>query len=231
MLAFAIILATGIIGIISLVRFIRLRRKGERGVKPGIICVVLLAVCALQTSLMFWEPALPLKINEETLKGFAVELETPEQYAQWFQPEYNYAYHDLYKMYGSALAMSKYLYQEPDAPGYYVYTRFEYFETEEQAREEFDRASCSFRFGGGKITRISPDHEYICSRTKFGIAAPCTVIMAGLPDGSLSSEVMVRHRNVIYTFSEQTGWRRSRIDEAIGELWADYQKYLEENTE
>jgi len=228
MIAFLIIGATGIAGVITLIRLIRLRHKGERCLSRGIACALLFAVCALQTSLIYWEPTFRLRINEETLKGFAVELETPEKYAQWFQPEYNYAYHDLYKMYSSALAMSKYLYQEPDVPGYYVYIRFEYFETQEQAKATFDRDARSFRYERGKIRQTSDIHEYVCSRTTFGIAPPCTVIMAGLPDGSLSSEVMVRHKNVICTFSEQTGWRRSRIAEAVEELWADYLEYLKQ---
>ncbi|MCL2495769.1 MAG: hypothetical protein FWE98_09000 [Oscillospiraceae bacterium] len=229
MIAFLIIGVTGIAGVITLIRLIRLKHKGERCLSRGIACALLFAVCALQISLFYWEPTLPLKIDEEALKSFAVELETPEAYAQWFQPDREDESLEAYKVYGDALTMSKYLYKEPDAPGYYVYVYVQYFETEEWAQEKFERESSSFRFDGGKVTQISPDHEYICSRTTFGIAAPCTVIMAFLPDGSLSSEVSIRHKNVIYTFSEQTSWRRSRIDKAVEELWADYLKYLEEN--
>ena len=228
MIAFLIIGATGIAGVIALVRFILLKRAKERYLVAGIVCFVLLGICALQASFMYWEPTFPQWINKNTLKNFAVELETPEQYAQWFRPENDYEYFDAYKYYDDdALTMSKsYSYGEPWK---YVHVSVQYFETEEQARKDFEREAGWFRYERSKVKQISPEHEYICSRTTFGINPPCTVIMAGLPDGSLSSEVMVRHKNVIYTFSEQTSWRRSRIDKAVEELWADYLEYVETN--
>jgi len=226
MVAFAIIIITGILGTVFLKRF----KKSKRRFLSGTVCALFFAVCMLQTSFIFWEPKLGIRLDEDALKNFAVELETPEQYAQWFQPEMDYEYNEAYRSSWEleTHAMGKYLLRkEPDAYNY-VFVYFKYFETEEQAKATFDEESRSYRFVSGKIKQINPDYEYICSKTTFIIAAPCAVFFAFLPEGRFSSDVMIRYKNVVYTFGEYSGTRRSQIDTAIEELWADYIKYVEQ---
>jgi len=228
MIAFLIVLVTGIIGAVFLKRFKNaLKEKSKRRFLAGFVSALFLTVCALQISFIFWEPKLGIKLDEGALKTFAVELETPEQYEQWFQPEMDFEYYDTNRS-SWALethAMGKYLLRKkPDAYNN-VFVNFKYFETEEQAKATFDEESRSYRFVSGKTKQINPEHEYICSKTTFVIAAPCAVFFAFLPEGRFSSDVMIRHKNAIYTFGEYSGTRRSQIDKVIEELWADYLEY------
>jgi hypothetical protein len=158
-----------------------------------------------------------LDIDQKKLEAFYVDLDTPEQYEEWFCPEYQYVSVE------GTLNMRKEIKFE-GGPYCHVNIGLEY-RTDEQAAIEGYGIHLPYMgvIGQGVATtkKMSAEYEYAFTDTHSGTDHE---LFGFLPDG-YDSAVMIRYKNLIFTFSENSSERESRLGETIDLLWADYEQY------
>jgi len=167
-----------------------------------------------------------LQMDRETLKTLFIDLDTAQQYEEWFCPDERSVppHKDM------DLRMSKTFKFENEPYSWVDVTIRIYCDSQIAAESmEFGRKQLLGRMG--KIRRLSTDYEYCFSRTErylvqdshFAILL-CLIWSAD----SYVSNVAIRYKNAVFEFTEFSDQRESRIDEVIDKLLFDYERYLEE---
>jgi len=163
-----------------------------------------------------------LSIAKEKLETFIIDLETPQQYEEWFCPDER------------IVTVDGHLYLRKDCE--YVYENplicLTYYTDIQAAKKMYDLSlSLKEKYARGeKYTAISlnADYEYYFSDTHTYTRSDH--LFGLFPEGEYSSKVGIRYKNVIFEFTEISPQRESRIDEAIDQLQADYEQYLQQHS-
>lgn len=228
MLTFLLFILIQITLIVCFFRY--LKRKKKLSV---IFCALFILMCCV-----FWlilhasgnGYSYDLSIDREKLKSFIVDLDTPEQYEEWFRPEKRFEFideeiiADMSKVidfkdpYGSVHAALTCYANSQVAKEMYD----SYFEREEKRKDMYP----TVRRDEYTKKMLGADHEYYFTKTYASAKEDYLFLL--LPDGDYMSTVGIRYKNVVFKFMEHSYQRKTRIDEVMDQLLADYERYKEE---
>ena len=193
--------------------------------RSAIFGAALLLVCCLFGAFVYITGngySYKLSIAEEKLEAFIIDLDTPQQYEEWFCPDKRIVTVDghLYLTKGFA-----YSYDEPlICLTYYtdVLAAKKMYDLSLSLNEKNSR--------GKKYTAISRNADYEYYFSDIHTYTRSDHLFGLFPEGEYSSEVGIRYKNVVFSFSETSRQRESRIGEAIDQLLADYEQYLQQQS-
>ena len=154
-------------------------------------------------------------IDTENLEAFHIDLDTAEQYEEWFCPETRFETEDyLYMQKGIELAY----------PYGYVYITLECFaDTQEAIDMHALHLKSPWRERKPTTKTVNADYEYYFTTTHTYTRSDH--LFGLFPEGEYTSEVGVRHRNVVFKITETSRQRERRLDDVIDRLLAEYEEY------
>ena len=166
-----------------------------------------------------------LNIDKEKLETLIIDLDTPQQYEEWFCPD------ELFSSFAEYSIMSKNVeLKRPDGSidiklFYYSDAKaaIQSFDYHFKLEEEMKKLFPEMYHAEYKRKKLNEEYEYCFTNTR---ASPGPFLFL-VPD-SYVSEVKIRLCNVVIEFDEFSYQRKSRIGEAIDQLWANYERYKEE---
>jgi len=168
-----------------------------------------------------------LQMDRESLKTLFIDLDTAQQYEEWFCPDERFV---------SSHEDEDYFYMRKtfkfeDEPYRYVNVKITIFCDSQTAAESIKLERKQLLGRMGKIRRVSTDYEYCFSRTRRDLVQDshfAILLCLIWPADDYVSNVAIRYKNAVFEFTEFSDQRESRIDEVIDQLLADYERYLEE---
>jgi len=167
-----------------------------------------------------------LHMDRETLKTLFIDLDTAQQYEEWFCPDEGFVPpHEDTDLY-----MSK-AFKFDNEPYRWVNVTITIYCDSQTAHEsmEFGRKQLLGRMG--KIRRLSMDYEYCFSRTERSLTQDtyaAILLCLLMPSDSYVSNVAIRYKNAVFKFTEFSNQRESKIDEVIDQLVSDYEQYVKD---
>jgi len=169
--------------------------------------------------------------EKEKLETFIIDLDTSQQYEEWFCPDNRFVpFDDRIKVdMSKTVVFEKKPYRSVDiALTCYIDTQAaiesynHYFESAKKTNEMFP----SLPRDEYITKRINPNYEYSYKAS--------TIFNENFWSWYFFSEyvpvpeVRIRYKNVIFRFTDYSVQRNSRINATIDLLWADYERYKEE---
>jgi len=184
----------------------------------------LLACCLLGAILhvMINGYSYELRIDKSKLETFYIDLETVQQYEDWFCPEEQYA-----PVVGEReLRMSKKLWLTEE-PNRWINVTLDCYTNAHAAERGFAAiAKSPGMFRSHTTKKLNEDYEYCYTSTDREVG---DIILLFRPDPEYRSKVAIRYKSVVFEFTEYSSQRKSRIDEAIDQLLTDYEQYKLDN--
>jgi len=216
LLFFALFIAS----LIGVIHYLILKEK-----KPVILCcAAALLVCGLFALFLNETKGGArhrLTIDKGKLETLAIDLDTPEQYEEWFCPDERTETDEGYPYMTKAIKFGN--------PPVHVRVELTFYpdaETAMQAYERLVEKTMRWRY---KCTTIELNENYNYYYTKTYSDLTTDHIFALLSTGEYETEAGIRYKNIVINFSEYSHQRKSSIGEVIDRLLAEYEEYKSEN--
>ncbi|MCL2495247.1 MAG: hypothetical protein FWE98_06280 [Oscillospiraceae bacterium] len=196
--------------------------------KEGICSIIigaafLLGCCLILLAINIWVNGYQYRliVNREKLEALVIDLDTTQPYEEWFCPD-----EQIMTVKGNLYMQKIVAFAEPYG---YVIITLECFSDAQAAKMSYNNKLGIQKKNhlGQWITTKSQSSEYEYYFTKTCRDVSRDILFGLLPEGRYGSKVTIRYKNFVCAFVEHSDQRRSRIDEVIDMLLADYEAYKE----
>jgi len=160
-----------------------------------------------------------LTIDKDKLETLAIDLDTQEQYEEWFCPKELTETNEGYPYMTKAVKLGH--------PPVYVSVGLTFYPDIHAAMQAYERLAEDSMWWGYKYTTIELDKDYEYYFTKTRTDLTTDHLFALISTGEYETGAAIRYKNLIFEFSEYSHQRKSRIGEVIDQLLAAYEQYRE----